>query len=211
MRFGVRLIRAAIGVLLVLLAVPLMLAGGGLWLVDQHKTADGTFAARLESVQAPGRAIVVTDVDALLRADAPFARGGRSTLSLSAHGPGGLLFLGLGPYDQIEQYLAGVAQTRISQVRLSRGPLPVDRTDIVGELAPQRNPFEEPFWRATSTGLIRDGKVEDALTWSPATTRGQRLAVVIMNADGSPGVEVDLFARMRATWLRSTTGGLLAL
>jgi hypothetical protein len=75
MRFGVRLIRAAIGVLLVLLAVPLMLAGGGLWLVDQHKTADGTFAARLESVQAPGRAIVVTDVDALLRADAPFARG----------------------------------------------------------------------------------------------------------------------------------------
>ncbi len=209
--FTARIIRAGTGVLLVLLAVPLMLAGAGLWLVDQHRAADGTFAAQLERIQAPGRAIVVTDVDALLRADAPFARGGQTTLSVSARGPGGLLFLGLGPYDQIEQYLAGVPQTRISQVRLARGRLPVDRTDIVGELAPERNPYEVPFWRATSTGLIRDGKVEDALTWSPAATRGQRLAVVIMNADGSPGVEVDLFARMRATWLRSTTGGLLAL
>jgi hypothetical protein len=211
MRFGVRLIRAAIGVLLVLLAVPLMLAGGGLWLVDQHKTADGTFAARLESVQAPGRAIVVTDVDALLRADAPFARGGRSTLSLSAHGPGGLLFLGLGPYDQIEQYLAGVAQTRIGGVRLARGPLPVERIDLVGELAPKESPYEAPFWRATSTGLIRDGRVEDALTWSPATMRGERLAVVIMNADGSPGVDVQILARLRATWVGSTTAGLLIL
>jgi hypothetical protein len=210
-RLSVRIIRAGMGVLLVLLAVLLMLAGAGLWLVNQHRAADGTFAAHLERIQAPGRAIVVTDVDALLRADAPFARGGQTTLSVSARGPGGLLFLGLGPYDQIEQYLAGVAQTRVSRVRLSRGRLPVDRTDIVGELAPQRDPYEAPFWRATSTGLIRDGKIEDALTWSPAATRGQRLAVVVMNADGSPGVDVDVLVRVRATWLRSTTGGLLAL
>jgi len=211
MRFGVRIVRAAVGVLLVVLAVPLILAGGGLWLIDQHRAPDGTFAAHLERVQAPGRAIVVTDVDALLRADAPFARGGRSTLSVSARGPGGLLFLGLGPYDQIEQYLAGVAQTRIGRVRLARGPLPVERTDIVGELAPKENPYDAPFWRATSTGLIRDGKVEDALSWSPATTRGERLAVVIMNADGAPGVDVEILARLRATWLGSTTGGLLIL
>jgi hypothetical protein len=211
MRFGVRIVRATIGVLLVVLAVPLILAGAGLWLVDQHRSVDGTFAAHLEQIQAPGRAIVVTDVDALLRADAPFARGGQSTLSVSANGPGGLLFLGLGPYDQIEQYLAGVAQTRIGQVRLALGPLPVERTDIVGELAPKESPYEAPFWRATSTGLIRDGVVEDALTWSPATTRGERLAVVIMNADGSPGVDVRILARLRATWLRSTTGGLVIL
>src|SRR6185437_10410546 len=181
------------------------------WLIDQHRAADGTFVAHLERVQAPGRAIVVTDIDALLRADAPFARGGRSTLSVSARGPGGLLFLGLAPYDQIEQYLAGVAQTRISRVRLARGPLPVERTDIVGELAPKENPYDAPFWRATSTGLIRDGQVEDALSWSPAATHGERLAVVIMNADGSAGVDVEILARLRATWLGSTTGGLLIL
>jgi hypothetical protein len=211
MRFGVRIVRAAIGVLLVLLAVPLILAGAGLWLVDHHRAADGTFAAHLERVQAPGRAIVVTDVDALLRADAPFARGGQSTLSVSARGPGGLLFLGLGPYDEVEQYLAGVAQTRISRVRLAFGPLPVQRRDIVGDLAPKESPYELAFWRATSTGLIRDGRVEDALRWSPAATRGQRLAVVIMNADGSPGVDVEILARLQATWLGSTTGGLLIL
>ena len=44
---------------------------------------------------------MVTDVDALLRADAPFARGGQSTLSVSANGPGGLLFTMI---DELNKY-----------------------------------------------------------------------------------------------------------
>jgi hypothetical protein len=211
MRFGVRVIRAGVGVLLLLLAVPLMMAGGGLWLAGQHRASDGTFSARLERVKAPGRAVVVTDVDALLRADAPFARGGQTTLSVSARGPGGLLFLGLAPYDRIEQYLAGVPQTRVRQVRLARGTLPVDVADYVGELTPRQAPTAEPFWVATSSGLIRDGRVEDALTWSPATVRGHRLGLVVMNADGSPGVDVSIVARLRPTWLAPTERGVLAL
>jgi hypothetical protein len=210
MVFAVRMVRAGIGALLLIVAVPLMIAGGGLWAVAD-RGHDGAFAAGIERLRADGRAAVVTDVDALLRADAPFARGGQTTLSLSARGPGGPLFLGLGPYPAIERYLAGVAQTRVTRIRLARGPLPLDAIALPGELAPRDPPTAQAFWIATSTGLIRDGRVEDALTWSPSSVRGRDLALVIMNADGSSGIDVTLSARLKPGWLPPTAGGLLIL
>src|SRR4051812_49946911 len=122
----VRLVRAGVGALLLLIAVPLALAGGGLLLAMEHRAADDTFTARLERVHPDGAAVVVPDVHALLRADAPFARGGQTTLSLSALGSGGPLFIGLGPRDDVQRYLDGLAQTRVTRVRLARGPLPVE-------------------------------------------------------------------------------------
>ncbi|MGI5245192.1 hypothetical protein [Dactylosporangium sp. CA-139066] len=124
----VRLVRAGVGALLLLIAVPLALAGGGLLLAMEHRAADDTFTARLERVRADGIAVVVPDVDALLRADAPFARGGQTTLSLSAVGAGGPLFIGLGEERDVQRYLEGAAQSRLTRVRLARGPLPVELT-----------------------------------------------------------------------------------
>ena len=45
--------------------------------------------------------------DALLRADVPFARGGQTTLNLSAVGSGGPLFIGLAPDTAVQRYLDG--------------------------------------------------------------------------------------------------------
>src|SRR4051812_34548095 len=124
----VRLVRAGVGALLLLIAVPLALAGGGLLLAMEHRATDDTFTARLERVRVDGSAVVVSDVDALLRADAPFARGGQTTLSLSAVGSGGPLFIGLGPDTAVERYLDGRATSRLTRVRLARGSLPVELT-----------------------------------------------------------------------------------
>src|SRR6185369_10476367 len=146
MGFAVRMVRAGVGGLMVLLAAPLMIAGGTLHLVGEHRAADGTFAAPVEHLRSSGRAIVVTDVDAVLRSGAPFARGGETTLSISGRGPGGPLFFGLAPYADVERYLAGVAQTRVTRVRLAVGPLPVDATALSGELAPTGPPAAQRFW-----------------------------------------------------------------
>ncbi|WP_433080242.1 hypothetical protein ACQP1P_42520 [Dactylosporangium sp. CA-052675] len=124
----VRLVRAGVGALLLLIAVPLALAGGGLLLAMEHRAGDDTFSARLERVRADGTAVVVPDVDRLLRADAPFARGGQTTLSLSAVGSGGPLFIGLAPTADVKRYLDGRAHTSLTHVRLARGPLPVELT-----------------------------------------------------------------------------------
>ncbi|WP_238012075.1 hypothetical protein KZZ52_54410 [Dactylosporangium sp. AC04546] len=131
----VRLVRAGVGALLLLIAVPLALAGGGLWMALEHRAADDTFTARLERVRSDGHAVVVPDVDALLRADAPFARGGQTTLSLSARGSGGPVFIGVGPAADVTRYLDGLAQSRVTEVRLARGPLPVELTAHPGRIA----------------------------------------------------------------------------
>ncbi|MEV6924163.1 hypothetical protein AB0M46_06570 [Dactylosporangium sp. NPDC051485] len=267
----VRLVRAGVGALLLLIAVPLALAGGGLLLAMEHRAADGTFTARLEPIRTGGSAVVVPDVDALLRADAPFARGGQTTLSLSARGSGGPLFIGLGPDEDVERYLAGVDRSRLSRVRLSRGSLPVDlspepvrlaRTNapaapaspinpaspanpaITGgdalpadgaqaggppaepdatqpepepgttrtakaQIASPANtrPADLPFWLARSEQ--KAGAAE--LTWSPSAMRGRHLALVIMRADATPGIDAAVTARLAPAWLGPTTGGLLML
>jgi hypothetical protein len=176
-----------------------------------HQGPDGAYTASVERLRTDGYAIVVPDVDAVLRADAPFARGGQTTLSVSARGPGGPLFLGLGPDPEIARYLAGVAHARVTRVRPARGPLPVDVTAMPGQLAPAAPPVVQPYWRATSSGLTRDGRVEDALTWAPSSVRGQHLGLVVMNADGSAGLDVTLAAALAPGWLGPTTGGLLTL
>ena len=206
-----RFVRLAVGTLLLVVSVPVILAGVTLLLAMQHRTATGNFTAQLEPLRAGGNAIVVTDVDALLRADMPYTRGGQTTLSLSARGPGGPLFLGIAPYEQVDNYLAGVPRTRIVRVRPARGPLPVDTEAVSGTAEPSDPPTGRDFWLATSTGLTRDGVVEDALTWSPSALRGERLALVVMNADGSPGIDVTLTAAMAAGWVAPTTWGSLIL
>jgi hypothetical protein len=206
-----RFVRLAVGTLLLVVSVPVILAGTALLLAMQHRTATGTFTAQLEPLRAGGHAVVVTDVDALLRADMPYARGGQTTLSLSARGPGGPLFLGIAPYERVDHYLAGVARTQVMRVRPAKGPLPVDTEAVDGTAEPSDPPTGRAFWLATSTGLTRDGRVEDALTWSPSALRGQRLALVVMNADGSAGVDVTLTVAMRAGWLGPTTWGSLIL
>ncbi|MEV4138151.1 hypothetical protein AB0J72_39015 [Dactylosporangium sp. NPDC049742] len=325
----VRLVRAGVGALLLLIAVPLGLAGGGLWVAMEHRAGDDTFTARLERLRSGGRAVVVPDVDALLRADAPFARGGQTTLSLSAVGSSGPLFIGLAPEAAVRQYLDGKVQARIDRVRLARGPLPVEFTEVetraaaakagkpgtagsqagpaqggasdpamagaavpdatvpsaegpaagepsagetgttvpgdagtgdvepgvtgpavagpgvtapgtAGSEVPGANagdpnagnaaaagdpnavtsggaagnpnvgsgaPGEQAFWLAKS--VTAGGAAE--LTWSPSALRGRHLALVVMNADGTAGIDATVTARLAPAWIGPTAGGLLML
>jgi hypothetical protein len=307
----VRLVRAGVGALLLLIAVPLALAGGGLCVAMEHRAADDTFTARLERLRSGGRAVVVPDIDALLRADAPFARGGQTTLNLSAVGSSGPLFIGLAPEAAVGRYLDGIVHAKVSQVRLARGPLPVELTEVQARAAaasagaqsagpvqgtggpvvagpgtgpgsgtvgdPDAATGEDPaatgdpnttaagpgagdsnanpaatagpadgvdpnatagpnvagpnvagpgtagadgaggagaavpagqgFWLAKSVTVAGAAQ----LTWSPSALRGRHLALVVMNADGTAGIDAAVTARLAPAWIGPTAGGLLML
>lgn len=204
-----RAVRSIVGASLMLTALPLVFAGTGLSLVARHRGGDEAYTAVTERVHTTGYAVVVEDIDAVLRADAPFARGGQTGLSVSVTGDGGPLFLGLAPYPAVRGYLAGTSYARVDRVRPARGPLPVDTTGVAGPGSPAGPPFAQAFWLQTSTGLTRDGRVEDALSWEPSAARGQALALVIMNADASSTVDVSLTAALVPRWLVPTMWGLL--
>jgi hypothetical protein len=199
-----RIVRAAIGTLLLLVAMPILVGGAVLWVAMQHRDPDGGFHAHLEPVRTDGYAVVVDDVDALLRHDAAFARGGRTTLQVGAPGR----FVGVAAGTDVDRYLTDVGRRSIERVRLARGRLPVDSTEVTG--APFGTalgaPAEQPFWRYSNAGAL-----DRPVTWSPSSTRGQRLAVVVMNPDAAPGVNVELSAAIAPGWLNPTTWGLLIL
>jgi len=206
-----RVVRAAVGALLVLVAAPLVLTGVGVRFAEGYTGPDGGFRAGTEQINSSGYAAVVPDIDQLLRADLPFARGGQTTLRLAAKGSGGPLFLGLAPYPAVERYLAGVTYSQIDRIRPARGAFPVDARVVPGMGAVPGPPISQTFWISSGTGLIRDGRAEDPLVWSPSTARGQNLALVIMRADGSSGLDIRLQAELKPEWLRPTMWGLLAL
>jgi hypothetical protein len=200
-----RVVRAIVGTVLVLVALPLFVAGGGLALISAHRGPGGAFGASIQEVSSDGYALIAPDVDRLLRRDAPFARGGQTRLRLTVRGTA---FVGLAPSDAVDRYLGGVPVRRLDRVRLARGPLPVDSRTIDGRARVSGPPADQPFWLATSRSSAGGTQTLD---WSPSTLRGRSIALVVMNADASAGVHVGIRASLVPLWLGPAAAGLLIL
>ena len=120
-----RFVRMIAGVLLLVVGIPALFAGGALWLVTRHADPGGAFAARFETVRTPGHAVVVTDLDRLLRQEAPFARTAQTRLRLDARTTDGPAFVGLAPTAEVRRWLESVPHASVRRVALAQGPLPV--------------------------------------------------------------------------------------
>jgi hypothetical protein len=200
-----RAMRTVVGLLGLLVAVPVLLVGIGLWTVQSYRDPAGAFSASIDPIEASGYAVVVPDVDALLRRDAAFARGGRTVLRVTARTAAGPAFVGLAPAEAAGRYLDGVPYTQLTEVKLTRGPLPVRLTALPGTAQPPTPPAAQPFWIASPTAST------DWVEWTPSAVRGQHLALVMMNVDGTAPLRVELRAAVTAGWLPSTTWGVLVL
>ncbi|MCI4064606.1 hypothetical protein MRQ36_19300 [Micromonospora sp. R77] len=142
--------------LLLTIGIPALLAGGVLWTVARHADPDGGFGARVETVRTPGRAVLVTDVDELLRAEAPFVRAGQARLRITAGTPDGPAFVGLAPTDQVRRWLDPVPHATVRRVALARGPLPVrlDQAGPTAVTAPAAVPGDQTFWVRDGLGAV---------------------------------------------------------
>lgn len=106
---------------------------------------------------------------------------GSPTLHLAATtvAPAGA-FVGVGPTRDVERYLDGVAVDRVVDFELSPYRMDVERRDgsaVAGA------PREQTFWVASAASVT-----DAELSWKLADGNYQ---MVVMNADGSPGVAGD--------------------
>lgn len=112
--------------------------------------------------------------------DAPWWRGSRTTLRVEvrAADPGRALFVGVADWRDAQAYLAGVARDEVVDFELR--PVWVGYRSIPGGPPPEP-PGQRTLWAARTEGVGTQ-----ILTWD---VRPGEWTVVLMNADGSEGVE----------------------
>ena len=183
------------------------LAGGTTALTAQAFATDddGYFTASIDRVGSDGVAIVANDL--WLNGDAEFDDPWfvewldvDVRLQATGAGPTDDVFIGIARSADVERYLADHAYDEIVDVERGTpilGDVPGDASNEA-ELAA---PAAQDFWVASSAG-----SGEQQLEWS---VRNGRWSVVAMNADSSPGVEVDVDGGVRSGLITPIGVGLV--
>jgi hypothetical protein len=116
------------------------------------------------------------------------------------------VFVGIGRTEHVEDYLRGTAHDVVTDVEYD--PFDADYSAHSGDRTPAA-PAQQDFWAASA-----HGGGEQAFTWD---VDDGDWSVVVMNEDGSRGVDAEVSAGVRLGWLDEagfvslTTGAVLLL
>jgi hypothetical protein len=197
-----RIVMLVLGALSALLGLGL-LAGAGVagWANYQQRdngyftTPTGRFAADSYALTSPRLGVPAQD---RFSDTAPVNVPGGIVIRGSAADPTRQIFIGIAPQAAVAAYLADVKHSEVTDVRLS--PFRAQYLVVPGSRTPPQ-PAGQGFWTAAATG---PGSQE--LKWD---LRSGNWALVIMNADASTPVAVDLQAGVRSDVLWPIFVGLL--
>jgi hypothetical protein len=177
-----------IGALLILLALVLLGGGGTALWADRTQRDAGYATTDGHEFSTPGSALATVSTE-LGSAGIGWLYSpslmDKVRIRVTPVTPGPPLFVGIGPSTEVERYLTGVRHTVITEFW-------GDKTEAVDGGRPGSPPGTQDFWVASDTGLG-----PRTLTWDPVDGSW---TVVVMNADGRPGIAVmaDLGARIPA-------------
>lgn len=181
-----RVVALAIGSLFVLLSVVLLGAGGtGVW--ADRTQRDGGYVTTDEHEFSTSGPALATERTELGSAGVGWLYSpgllGEIRIRVTPSSAGQPLFVGIGPSADVDRYLVGVSHTVISDFWGG-----TTETVDGGTVVPA--PTMQDFWVASATGTETKSVV-----WDPADGTW---TVVVMNADGRPGIDVraDLGARL---------------
>src|SRR3954469_17896875 len=185
MNKGSRIGLTITGAIASLIAVALV-AGGGLALWgDSLKDGDGYLRTDTERYSADTRALATDNLDVDL-GDADWVAQtddlGKITVSAESR-DGKPLFVGIARTSDVERYLANVPYTTVNDIDVA--PFQADYERHSGNRHPV-SPEHAGIWQASSQGTGKqsiDWKIDDG-----------DYSVVVMNADGSLGVDADVSA-----------------
>ena len=196
-----RIVMLVLGTLGALLGLGLLAGAGAMGWANYQQRDNGYFTTPPGRFAADGYALTSPRLD-LMTEDRP-GRGpatvpGSILIRGSGADPAKQIFIGIAPQASVATYLADVQHSEITEVHFS--PFRAQYQAVPGSRTPAR-PAEQIFWTASATG---PGAQE--LKWD---LRPGNWAIVIMNADASTPVGVDLQAGARSDLLWPILIGLL--
>jgi hypothetical protein len=160
-----------------LAAVTLAAAGVTLW-ADSTQREDGYVSMSSHVYSTSSRALVTEGVT--IGNDVPDWLLGKVRLEATST-TGKPVFVGIAKQSDAESYLDGVRYAKLTDLDLD--PFSVTYAPQPGRKAPA-SPAAQPFWAATA-----QGSGSQALTWK---VREGNWSIVVMNADGSPGISASV-------------------
>jgi hypothetical protein len=190
-----------LGTILGLVGGGLLSGGVALAVATASQQSDGYFTSQSETFTVASYAITSPDLDVGSNFGVPTGVGfDTATLRLqaSAVATDQEVFIGIAPRADVDEYLADVNHSELREVNAL--PFRVDYLDVPGT-AVLTSPDDETFWTESSTG---PGTQE--IIWKPAAGDW---SVVVMNADASQGVAVNLSAGVHTDLLGPIAVGLL--
>jgi hypothetical protein len=195
------LVLGIVGALLLLGSATLLSIGGvGLW-ADHQRGDDGFFASGPERLTTDSFALTVPALDVNGSGPDVFYTEdllGEVRIEVEPSDGDSSTFVGIGPADDVANYLASTSHTEISDVEID--PFRVYYTPHPGG-RPAADPAEQNFWVASDGG---SGTRE--VTWDVASGDW---AVVVMNADSARTVDVDVSAAATLPAIRGIAIGAL--
>jgi hypothetical protein len=176
-----RIVALVLGVLLLLPGLALVGAGGTLLWADWTGRSDGYVVSPDEVFTSQGYALVSERIDLQTDADWLPISAALGTARVEATGTGqDQVFVGIAPVADATAYLGQVQRTVIDDLGFDQ---PGSRSDDRPGGAPAGPPTDQDFWTAQASG-----PGTQQLTWEPA--EGDWM-LVVMNADGSAGLQVE--------------------
>ena len=195
-----------IGGFVAVVAAVFLAAGGALIWGESEKDADGYLSTGSDRFATTTNAIATEDLDiddtgaGLLVDDDAY---GRVRLRVEPNGDKPV-FVGIAPTDRVEAYLAGTSHTTVTDLDYS--PFEADYRDSRTTGSPSA-PAGQDIWVASAQGAGTQ-----TVTWD---VRSGSWSVVVMNADGSAGVDAGVTAGANVpimddlAWAATSTGVVL--
>ena len=195
-----RVVLIVLGAIGVLFGLAVLAGGGFLLWVDRTQREDGYLTTPSERFSTPTYALTRTRLDVGTNgADWVLNDNWFGKVRIRGESPGAnTLFIGIGPEAAVAKYLASVSHASVQDVEFD--PFRVTYHQVAGG-APQGPPTNQHFWAASASGVGTQ-----TLTWK---VRDGDWTVVLMNADGSRGVDADIDLGAKLSFVLWVAIGLL--
>jgi hypothetical protein len=194
-----RVILIVLGAIGVLFGLAVLAGGGFLLWADRTQREDGYLTTPTERFSTPTYALTRTRLDVETNgADWVLNDNWFGKVRFRGESNAKTLFIGIGPEAAVAKYLASVAHASVQDVEFD--PFRVTYHQVAGG-APQAPPTQQRFWTASASGVGTQ-----TLTWK---VRDGDWTVVVMNADGSRGVDADIDLGAKLSFLLWVAIGLL--
>lgn len=193
---AVAVVALVVGALLAMLGAGGLAGGIASAVAASHEGPDGYFTSSAHPLATTSYALTSPPADMGVE-KLPLVLG-RIRLDATPAVPGGQVFVGIGPKAQVQAYLSGIHATQVTGIQTS--PFRVSYRDVPGTSTPEL-PAGQAFWAVSASG---PGTQQVTMDLSSGDW-----VLVVMNADASAGVAVNMQAGYHSELLGTITPALL--